>query len=409
MQDKPLNLRPGVLAWWLAPALACTLVLGACGGNGGDAAGASASAKPASAAEAAHEESGPLRLSDEERERAKITLETLAAAPVVDQLAVTATIRANQDRMVRVAPRVEGRVTAVTARLGDVVRAGQALATLDSPAIGEAAVAWLQARSAHRVALADFKRAQALDAEEIIPKREFLRAQSEQEKAQAALRAAEDRLRLLGVPTASLESAARQERVDSVFAVTAPFAGTVVEQHAALGQQASPAEPLYVLADLSRVWIEADLTEAVLARVRIGAEAEVSTEAYPGVLFKGRVTYIAAVLDKDKRTIPARIEVDNRDGRLKPEMFATARIRAGGSAHPDALSVPESAVLLLQGMPTVFVQDKDGFEPRAIETGERQGGRILVKSGLQAGEQIVATGAYALKARLLKSQIGDEH
>ena len=164
-----------------------------------------------------------------------------------------------------------------------------------------------------------------------------------------------------------------------------------------------------VLADLSRVWIEADLTESVLARVRVGAEAEVSTEAYPGVVFKGRVSYIAAVLDKDKRTVPARIEVDNRDGRLKPEMFATARIGTAGSARPDALSVPASAVLLLQGMPTVFVQDKDGFEPRAIEAGERQGGRILVKSGLQAGEQVVATGAYALKARLLKSQIGDEH
>jgi cobalt-zinc-cadmium efflux system membrane fusion protein len=101
------------------------------------------------------------------------------------------------------------------------------------------------------------------------------------------------------------------------------------------------------------------------------------------------------------------VEVPNLDGRLKPEMFATAAIQTGPGAK--ALLLPEDAVLLVQGQPTVFVAEKNGFAfaPRAVEVGERIQGRIVIRSGVAAGEAVVTSGAYALKARLLKSQIGD--
>jgi cobalt-zinc-cadmium efflux system membrane fusion protein len=124
------------------------------------------------------------------------------------------------------------------------------------------------------------------------------------------------------------------------------------------------------------------------------------------------VTYIASLLDKDSRTIPARIEVENKDGRLKPEMFASATIETSGTgtaAKREVLSVPDAAILLLQGQPTIFVEEHGGYEPRAIEPGEKLSGRTVIKSGVEAGEKVVTAGAYALKARLLKSQIGDEH
>lgn len=395
----------------LMPALVLLLALAACGGGKPEADAKAADAKPA-AKEGEHGEKDGIKLSAEEVQRAGIKLETLATRSVVDSLTVTATIRANQDRIARIAPRVEGRITSVSSALGDRVRAGQMLASLDSPVIGEAASVWIQAQSSLRVAEADYKRSETLNAEEIIPRKDFLRSKSEYEKAVIAHRAAEDKLRLLGVAPRKGDGANESARIDSGYSVTAPFSGVVIEKKATLGQLATPGEPLFVVADLSRLWIEADLAEAVLARVRIGAESTVTVTAYPGERFSGRVTYLAAVLDKDKRTVAARIEVDNKDGRLKPEMFATATITTSGTAAKppaDVLTVPDEAIVLMQGLPSVFVFERGGYEQRAIEPGDKVGARTVVKSGLAAGEQVVRAGAYALKARALKSQISDEH
>jgi cobalt-zinc-cadmium efflux system membrane fusion protein len=382
-------------------ALALAVALPACGG-GEKSAEAKSAEKAASAPEGGHKEEGGLKLSAEEAQRAGIKLEKLAEQGFADTVTVTATIRPNQDRVARVAPRVEGRIVQVTAKLGDAVKAGQVLAVLDSLALGEAQSALERARSAQRVAQADYARAESLAKDEIIPQRELLRAKSSLETANADLHAAEDKLRLLG------GTASHTERAASTFALTAPLGGTVVQKKATIGELGSPAEPLFSVADLSTVWIEADLTEDKLARVKVGAAATITVNAYPNERFSGRVTYVASMLDKDSRTTPARIEVPNKDGRLKPEMFASATIETGAARAP-ALSVPSSAILLLQGQPTVFVAEGGGFEPRAIEPGDKVGGRTVIKAGVKAGEQVVAEGAYALKARLLKSQIGEGH
>jgi cobalt-zinc-cadmium efflux system membrane fusion protein len=358
----------------------------------------------ASAKAAAHDDKDGLKLSEEEAKRAGITLETIALQSAPDAVAVTATITANLDRMARIAPRVDGRVLAAPASLGDRVRAGQVLATLDSPALGEAHSTLLRTLAAHRVAQADLQRAQALSADEIIPQRELLRAQGEADKVAAELRAAQDRMRMLGASP----SAQASDPAQSSFALTSPFAGTVIQKKASVGELATPADPLFTVADLSTVWVEASLPEAALARVRTGARASVSVGAYPEERFDGRVTYVGNVLDKDTRSVTARIEVRNPDGRLKPEMFATARIETGASAKP-ALSVVDGAIVLLQGQPTVFVVEHGGYEARPVELGDKVEGRTLIKSGLADGDQIVSAGAYALKARLLKSQISDEH
>ena len=351
-------------------------------------------------------EAGGLKLSAEEATRAGLKVETLAQQAFTDTITVTATIRPNQDRIARVAPRIDGRIVQVMASLGAQVKAGQPLAVLDSLAIGEAQAALLHAQSSQRVAQADFKRAESLIADEIIPQRDFLRAKADLEKSSAELRAAQDKLRLLG------GSAKADGAANSTFPVVAPLAGIVIQKKATVGELGTPSDPLFTVADLSKVWIEANLTEDTLAKVKVGSAAAVTVTAYPGERFAGRVTYIASLLDKDSRTIPARIEVENKDGRLKPEMFATATIETSGAstaAKREVLSVPDAAILLLQGQPTIFVQEHGGYEPRAIEPGEKLSGRTVIKSGVEAGEKVVTAGAYALKARLLKSQIGDEH
>lgn len=414
MNTTPVS-RPQITARRSSP-VACAIAvlvaaaaLGACGAGDKPAANPAAEAPKAPASGSEHDDKDGLKLSAEEVRRSGIRLEVLGVKPLEDAVTFTATIRPNQDRVARISPRVEGRIVSVKASLGDRVRSGDVLATLDSLAVGEASSALLQARSEARLADAAFARAAALNADEIISQRDFLRARSDQEKAQAALRSAQDRLRLLGV-----DARAAGDRVQSVFPVTAPLTGVVIEKSAALGGLSNPTDAMFVVADLSKVWIEADLTEATLAHVERGALARVTVNAYPDERFEGRVTYVASVLDKDSRTVGARIEVDNKDGRLKPEMFASASIVSanpaghGHAAGQAALTVPDAAVVLMQGQPTVFVFAHGSYEARAVELGDKLGGRAIVKAGLEAGEQVVSAGAFALKARVLKSQISEE-
>jgi cobalt-zinc-cadmium efflux system membrane fusion protein len=347
-----------------------------------------------------HEEKSeekPLTLSAEEAQKAGIKLQKLELQERSGQLIVTATIQANQDKLAHVGPRVPGRVVKVNANLGDKVKPGQTLAMLDSIELGEARSSYLQAASEAAVTQAGFERAQRLHADNIIPEKDYLRARAEYEKSRTSLRAASDKLRMMGVDPEKLSG--------SVFPLVAPFSGTIIEKKAVLGELASPDHSLFTVADLSVLWIENDLFEKDLGKVKVGAQASVTASAYPGEIFKGRLTYISSTMNKETRTIKARVEVPNPDGRLKPEMFATVAIGTGRSAK--ALTVPEDAVLLLQGQPTVFIAEHGGFEPRAVEVGERAQGYAVLKSGVVAGESVVVSGAYALKARLLKSQIGD--
>jgi biotin carboxyl carrier protein len=253
-----------------AAALVLLLTLAACGRNAPEAKPATESQTVAPEKTAANDkeaateapEAGQIHLTEADIKAAGIRTEEANEAEVHERIAVTATIQANQDRLAHVVPRVPGRLVGITAKLGDRVKAGQTLASLDSIEIGEAHSAYLQADSQFRLAQADFERAEKLHAEQIVPEKDYLRSRSELEKARANLRAATDKLRLMGVPPARSESAV------SVFPVSAPFAGTVIEKTAVLGELAQPDKSLFTVADLSVVWIEANLFEKDLGKIK---------------------------------------------------------------------------------------------------------------------------------------------
>lgn len=387
----------------LGAVLAALSMLSGCGQS--TSAASSAEQQPASAqktgrASAGNETNTPdLKLGKEALQTAGVKVSVLQEQAISGQVVVTASIQANQDKLARVAARVPGRIAKVMANLGAGVKAGQALALIDSIEVGEAQSAYAQAASEQALAKANFDRAQKLYAEQIISQKDYLRARSDFEKAKAVLRAASEKRQALGI--AGRNSAASS--VASVFAVSAPFAGTVIDKAAVLGELAQADKPLFTVADLSTVWIVANLYEKDLGKVRLGAPAAVSTTAYPDATFQGKVTYISSVMDKESRTAKAIIEVPNRDQRLKLDMFATAAIDTGG--YGKALLLPEDAVVLVQGQPTVFVQVADGFDARAVELGDKLQGRVVVKAGIRPGEKVVTAGAFALKATMLKSQI----
>jgi len=386
----------------LAIATALAMALLAAGCKDGDGHGHD---KAAEAKADEHKDENPnlVRVSDDELARAGVRTEALAEESLADAIVATATVEPNRERLAHVTPRLPGRIVGVGAKLGDRVAQGRTLATLESMEAGEAQAAYAQAAAEAAVAESAHQRAERLHAEQIIPAKEHQRARGDHEKARAQLQAAADKLRMLGMAPSGGKGA--QSR--ATFPVPAPLAGVVIERKAVLGELAKPDEPLFTVADLSTVWVEADIAEAQIARVRVGAEARARVAAFPEETFAGKVNHLGAVLNKETRTVKAIIQLDNARGLLRPQMFASVSIRTGGERK--VLAVPEGAVTLVRGLPTVFIEEAAGFEARPVELGERFNGRVVVKSGIKPGELVAHEGVYALKARLLKGQLGDGH
>lgn len=357
----------------------------------------SSSAEHAEKAEHADEQ-GALHLSEAEKQQAGIAVQQVDTQAIKDQLVLTANIVANQDRLAHVTPRVEGKLIEVPAKLGDEVKRGQPLAVIDSIQMGEARAEFRRAQSELDLARANFERNDRLYKEQVVPQKQWLEAKSALERAQSAANAQRERLRMYG---------GLGPNGGSTFVVTAPFAGMVIEKNAVIGELASPSDVLFTVADLSKVWIEADVTEADLGKLRIGTQASVTVTAFPGMSFAGKVGYISSIVDRDTRTVKARIEIPNPEGRLRIGMFARASLSLDGTQQ--AVIVPADAVFLMQGQNTVYVAKGDAFEARPVGLGTRVQDGVVVTDGLSSGDQIVVKGAYTLKARQLKSQISDEH
>ncbi|MGD9951529.1 MAG: efflux RND transporter periplasmic adaptor subunit [Burkholderiales bacterium] len=389
------------LVLWSAVFAGLVMLFAAGCGKDGD--GAARAEKETHGKEEGHEDEGLVKLSDEEVARAGIRTEALAEQDLKDTINVTATVEANRERIAHVLPRIPGRVTAVSAKLGDAVKQGQLLATLESMEAADAMSAYVQALAEANVARTAYERAERLQADQIIPGKEYQRARGEYEKTRAHVAAAASKLRMLGIAP---ETAAKGGG-PSTYPVTAPLTGTIVERKAVLGELAKNDEALFVVADLSRVWLEANIGESDLGRIRIGSAAHARVAGLPDQEFLGKVSHIGSMLDKETRTAKAIIVLDNPRGALRLQMFANVRIETG--ALRKVLALPESAVTLVQGLPTVFVEEAAGFEARPVELGERVGGRVTIRSGVAAGDLVATEGVYALKARLLKSQIGEGH
>ena len=314
-------------------------------------------------------------------------------------LPVTGTITYDANRVSHIGSRTEGRIVMLRADIGERVRSGQPLAVLESPAVGQLRSEEHEAEALLQIAEENFAREQRLEQQGISSRKELLDAKADLRRAEAALRSARERLRVLGAGHGD----------GGQFAITAPFAGVVVQRDASRGEMASPADQLFTVADLSRVWIELDIFERDLPRVAVGQPVSVTTTAYPGREFPGRIVYVGAVVDTTTRTVPARVEVPNSDGMLRPGMFATATIRVGGGGGPRPV-VPRDAVQELEGRQVVFVRgDRPGeFRPQPVELGETvDSARVGIREGLSPGDSVVVSGAFMLRSELAKGEIGE--
>ncbi len=223
--------------------------------------------------------------------------------------------------------------------------------------------------------------------------------------ATAALEAAQDRLRLLGVPDDELARMESAERPTQDLSIRSPFTGTVIERVATEGAYVQTGAVLYRLADLGRLWIQLDAYESDLSRIAVGVPVTIAVDALPGAAFEGRVAFVDPTLDPQRRTAGVRVEVANPDGALRPGMFAEAVVHTGSDDEEDApLVVPATAPLFTGKRAVVYVaSEREGevaYEPRTVRLGPRLGEVYPVVAGLSEGERVVTRGAFVLDADL---------
>lgn len=316
-------------------------------------------------------------------------------------------VEVNADRIAHVSPRISGKIVAVRSSLGDSVAVGQTLATLDSVELGEALNRYNQSKTKLALAQSNMERIKSLVEKKIAPRKDILLAETDFKTAQTELHTDEERLLLYGVSVSDL---AVEGRKKPLLAVRSPIGGIITEKHAIVGELSDPSKSLYTVADLSTVWVMADINEKDLAKVRKGQPATVMVGAYPDLKFRGRINHIADVVDEATRTVKARIEVANPGRKLKPEMFATAELALPSDAAL-VLAVPEDALQELNGKKVLFVAENEAeFEARQVETGRAAGGMVEVISGLKEGELYAVKGAFMLKAELKKGELeGHNH
>ena len=353
-----------------------------------------------------HGEEKLVRMTAEVQKQNGVVVTQVTKQRLAGAISATGKVEANADRIAHVSPRISGKIVSVKASLGDSVAAGQVLATLDSVELGEALSRYQQSKTKLALAQSNMDRVKILVDKKIAARKEILQAETDYRMAQTELSTDEERLMLYGVSAASLKG----EQKRPLLPVRSPIGGIITEKHAIVGELSDPATSLYTVADLSSVWVMVDIHEKDLAKVRRGQNATVVVGAFPDMKFRGRINYLADVVDEGTRTVKARVEVANPGRKLKPEMFATVELAMAGDA-PPVLALPEDAVQELNGKKVVFVAESDTeFASRDVALGRASGGMVEVLSGVKEGERYAAKGAFILKSEVMKGEIeGHDH
>ncbi|MGE5645458.1 MAG: efflux RND transporter periplasmic adaptor subunit [Acidobacteriota bacterium] len=358
------------------------------------------------------------------QQQAGVRVETAANRPVPETIRASARLTNDENLTWRVGAITEGRVVQVLAAPGDFVKAGLPLARIHSHEVHDSRAQYRNAQTELMRTNANYQ--YALKARDRARRLFELKAGSQEqvEHAEAELRNAEaaastarieaDRTRrhlveFLGVPEEGGDDhqpgAESDER--DLIPVRSPAAGTVLARNVTPGTVVTPSNDLFVLCDLSSLWAIAEVNQDYLSKLREGMPVRVFVQAWPGQPFAGKIGQIGQSLDPATRTVKVRVDLPNRSGRLKPEMYASAEIELGNSE--PAVFVPEEATQEVRGQNVVFVRSApDRFEVRPIETGRRLDGALEILRGVRAGEPVAVRGAFVLKSEYLKAALSGE-
>ena len=357
--------------------------------------------------EKGHEKGKVVHLTPEQVKAANIQTAKVEIRNETAVLEANGQIAPADSRQARVGVRVPGRVTALKAGIGDVVKKGQVLAIVESPELGRAKADYVSAASAAKLARDNAAREKLLFEKKISAEVEWRKAESEAVRTASELQAAEGRLHALGVGDGGLPG--KVAHFSSSLGATSPINGVVVDRTVTLGEMVDPEKTLFHVMDLSEVWLLVDVFERDVAQVTSGQKVSVSVTAYPQDRFEGKVDHVGAIVDPKSRAVKVRIVLANPTGRLKPGMFARISLSDTKGDDHQHLFVPVEAVQRTEEGTIVFLPgDEAGeFVPRAVKTGHEAGKSVAIESGLSAGEVVVISGSFILKSELGKESLGE--
>lgn len=353
------------------------------------------------AAPASHTPADPWLVSATEALAKQIKVAPVGKAAVADILRVAGRIDFDEARVARIGATVTGRVTDIHALPGDAVKAGDTLAQIHSTELGNAQFTHLKAKAQAELLASAVDRAKLLLAADVIGAAELQKRENELAVAQAEQRAAADQLRVLGVSAKAMEKAAVNGGINSISSVVATLHGVVVERKVVKGQVVQPADGLFTVADLARVWVIAQVPEGEIAHVKAGQTVAIEVPALGNAKRVGKLIYVGDIVNPETRTVTVRTEIENSDRQLKPAMLATMLIE---SRPVERLVVPAAAVVREENEDHVFVEssvesvasEAGRYRLTRVKLGPEQDNLRAVLSGLSEGARIVTEGAFHL-------------
>lgn len=339
---------------------------------------------------------------------------------IISRISLPGVLVLNQNKTAHISSFVAGKVTALSVDLGTKVRQGQSVCTINSPEFAQAQADFLETRARLNLSQKDFERAQKLFEEKALEEKEFLRREAEYEKLITEYGARGSTLHSYGLTHEHIEALISKceaikdeeymcEIADPNLPLLSPLSGTVVFRDVILGEHVNPEKTVFTVSNLNTLWALLDAYEKDLPFINKNSAVTIESPLYPGRTFEGKITYISDLMDEQLRTVKIRVEVNNAEGLLKPNMYIQGIVE-NISETKNTLVIPDEAVQNLEGEKVVFVlEEEDIFTVRHISLGLKIGSLRVITGGLTSTDKLAVKGAFYLKTELTKATFGQAH
>jgi membrane fusion protein, heavy metal efflux system len=338
-----------------------------------------------------------ISMSDAQLAQSGVEIDTAAARTINSTLEFTGDISVNQDRTVHIVPRLAGIVESVAVNAGDRVRKGQVLAVMSSALLADQRSELLASQKRLALARTTYEREKKLWEEKIAPEQDYLQARNAMQEAEIAAQSAQQKLASIGGSNNATGNLTRYE-------IRAPIDGTVTEKSIAAGQSLKDDAEIFVIADLSSLWVQMTIPAKDLSAIRVGQRATVSGFDNSA---SATVSYVSNLVGEQSRSATARVVLPNPKGEWRPGLPVSVQLISG--ATPVKVAVKTEAIQTINDQPTVFGRYGDSFESRPVELGRSDGHYTEIVSGLLAGEKYAAKNSFLIKADLGKSAASHDH
>jgi cobalt-zinc-cadmium efflux system membrane fusion protein len=352
---------------------------------------------------------GVVKISPAQIETAKIEVARVGKGVLTRRLTVPGTIAPDSNRIARVAAKVVGTVAELKKQLGDTVAKGEVVAILDSREVAEAKSEYISAQVNFELQKTLFEREQPLAEKKIIAENQFLRTRNTFMEAQLRVGLARQKLSALNLHEKEIEDLSQQTVNLQRYELRSPISGRIVERLVDLGAPVGgegQAKELYVIADLSSVWIELSVSTADLPAIREGRQVLISTGPNTAPAH-GNIVFISPMLNQDTRSARVIAAINNKDMTWRPGSYVTAQVSI--EEQLVELLVPRTALQTINGEQVVFVRTSEGFEKREVALGRGDEEAVEIVLGLNPGESIAIANTFVLKAELGKAEAEHEH